>query len=127
RRHIEETNSGAAARVLPGHLTRQAHQLLLTGKSELEINLACGRKAVGRVERRSAVAEVGQDGVQFGLAGKGDVGGRMDGRAGSAAAFAAHEAAGSAQTDACALGRERAIKNKVGAKPEHGSGVELAV
>src|SRR5208282_2448301 len=82
--HVEETNSGAPARVLPGHLTRQAHQLLLTGKSELEINLACGRKAVGGVERCSALAEVGQDGVQFRRSGIGEVGRRMDGLAGRA-------------------------------------------
>src|SRR5208282_622662 len=57
--HIEGANSGAAARILPGNLPRQADQLLLPGKSELEINFAGGRNAAGGLKRRSAVAEVG--------------------------------------------------------------------
>ena len=125
--HIEKTNSGAAAGVLPGHLSRQANQLLLARKSELEINFAGGRKAVGGLDRSSAVAEVGQDGVQFRRSGIGDVGRRITRSARSAAAFAAHEAASGAQTDAGAFGRERAIENKIRAKPEHGTSVELAV
>ena len=125
--HVEETNADAAARVLPGNLPRQADQLLLPGKGKLEINLACWRNSAAGLERSSAVAEVGQSGAQFGRSGTGNVGRRTDGRAGSAAAFAAHEAAGGAQADAGALGRKRAIENKIGAEPEHGAGVELAI
>ena len=113
--------------MLPRNLTRQADQLLLTGKCELEINFACGRKAVDGVDQSSAVAEVGQNRVQFRRSGVGDVGGRTDSRAGSAPAFAAHEVAGGAEADAGTLGRERAIENKVGAEPEHGAWVELAI
>jgi hypothetical protein len=124
--HVEETNSGAAARVLPRNLARQADQLGLTGKCELEINLACGRKAAGAADQSSAVAEVGQNRVAFGGSGIGDVDVGTNGRARSSA-FAAHEAAGGAQTDAGALGRKRTIENKVGAEAEHGAGVETAV
>src|SRR5208337_5011029 len=125
--HIDETNAGAAARVLPRNFSRQADQLVLPGKGEFEINLACGRNPAGGLERSSTVAEVDHSGAQFGRSGTGDVGRRIDGFPRSAAALAAHEAAGGAQADAGTLGRKRAIENEVGAKPEHGAGVERAI
>src|ERR1019366_5000996 len=73
-RHVEKTNPGAPARVLPRNIPRQADQLLLAGKSELEINLACGWNPAGSDERGSAVAKVGQSGVQFGRSRIGNVG-----------------------------------------------------
>jgi len=44
-----------------------------------------------------------------------------------AAAFAAHQAAGSTQADASTFGREWPIENEIGAKSEHGAGVELTI
>ena len=125
--YVKETNSGAAAGVLPGNLSRQADRLLLPGKSEFEINLACGRQAVSDVDRCSAIADVGQNGAQVRGSGISDIGRRADGSAGSAAAFAAHEAAGGAQADASPFRSERAIENKIGAEPEYGASIEFAI
>src|SRR6266496_2259512 len=40
--HIHKANPGPATRVLPSHFTGEPHELLLAGKSELEVNLGHG-------------------------------------------------------------------------------------
>src|ERR1039458_4742616 len=106
--HIEEPNSGATAGVLPSHLARQANQFLLAGQGELEIDLASARYLIG-LDRSAALAEVGQKGVHLELPWTSDSNGRDYRGAETAAAFAAREALGSAQTDAGALERARSI------------------
>jgi hypothetical protein len=88
-RHVEETDSGAPGRVLPGNLSRQADAFTLTGKREFEINLGGGRERVGGLERGSSVAEIGENRVDFRGTGIGNAGGRVQSRARRATAFAA--------------------------------------
>src|SRR5580704_12209778 len=99
----------------------------MTGKCELKINFASGRNPVGDLERSSTVAEIGQNGIQFGSSRICDVGRRTDRRPGSTAALATDKAARGAQTDASALRGERAIENEIGAKSKHRTGVEFAI